>query len=429
MGDSILNNNLAVIILAAGKGIRMKSDLPKILHPIAGRPMLGYALDLVKGLKPKLQICVLGNKSELVRDYIRKQNNTIKIVMQGRLLGTADAVKKTKPILKNFRGNVLVLYTDNPLLTLKTLKRLIKRHRDARADITLLTADLAKPEGFGRIIRDRSYNIMQIVEDIQANEYEKQIKEINTGLSCYNKDRLFWALERVKLNPRKKEYYLTDVINISYKRGAIIESLKLDDPEEALGINKQSDLSQAERVTQQRLLKELMDRGARIIDSNSTWVCWDTKIGEGSIVYPFTVIERNVKIGKNCRIGPFCHLRNGVTIDNNSVIGNFVEVSRSKINQGTVAKHFCYLGDSQIGKGVNIGAGTVTANYDGKRKAVTIIKDKAFIGSDTIFVAPVNVGRGAKTGAGAVVTKNQDIPANTTVVGVPAKPLAKKRRR
>ena len=418
-----MKKDLAVIILAAGRGERMKSELPKVLHPIAGRPMLGYVLDLARALGPKLEICVLGHKSEIVRDYIKERKDRIKVVIQKRLLGSADAVKQTLSILRRFKGTVLVLYADNPLLKLQTVKRLIQHHEHTKAASTLLVATSDKPEGYGRIIRDSSYNILRIVEDAQANDFEKDIKEINTGTSCYNKERLFWALNRVKLNPRKKEYYLTDVIQILNKQKVLVESLRLKDPQEAIGINRQADLSQAEKIMQQRLLTALMDKGVRIVDPGSTRVCWDTRIQESSTVFPFTVIESNVKIGKDCQIGPYCHLREGVVIRDNSKIGNFVEISRSKINQGTVAKHFCYLGDSRIGKEVNIGAGTVTANFDGKKKAITTIKDKAFIGSDTILVAPVKVGSRARTGAGSVVLKNKNVTPNTTVVGVPAKPL------
>jgi bifunctional UDP-N-acetylglucosamine pyrophosphorylase/glucosamine-1-phosphate N-acetyltransferase len=424
-----MNKNLAVIILAAGRGERMKSKLPKVLHPIAGRPMLGYVLDLAKSLKPKFEICVLGHKSEIVRDYIKKQKDRVRIVIQKRLLGSADAVRSTKSVLRNFKGTVLVLYADNPLLKPQIVKTLIKHHQQTNASATLLAATLDKPGDRGRIIRDGSHNILRIVEEAEANDYEKDIKEVNTGVSCFDKDMLFWAINRVKLNPRKREYYLTSVIQILQKQRALIESLRLEDPQEAIGINKQADLSQAEKIMQQRLIYALMEKGVVIVDPDSTRVCWDTRIQKDSIVFPFTVIESNVRIGKACRIGPLCHLREGVVIQDNSVIGNFVEVVRSKINQHTVAKHFCYLGDSRLGRGVNIGAGTVTANFDGKRKAVTVINDKAFIGSDTVLVAPVKVGKGAKTGAGSVLPKNKNVAPKTTVAGVPAKPLKRKKTR
>lgn len=418
-----MKNNLAVIILAAGRGERMKSELPKTLHPIAGRPMLGYVLDLARALKPKLEICVLGHKSEEVGGYIEKQKGRVRIVIQKRLLGSADAVRQVRSILRGFKGTVLVLYGDNPLLRLQTVKRLIRHHQKTHSSATLLVASLDKPKGYGRIIRDSTCNIVRIVEEVEANDYERDIKEINTGISCYEKGRLFWALNRVKLNPRKREYYLTDVIQILHEQKALIEYLRLEDPREAIGINKQADLSEAERIIQQRLLQALMDKGVRIVDPGSTWVCWDTRIESDSVVFPFTVIESNVKIGKNCRIGPFCHLREGALIQDKAKIGNFAEVVRSKIKKGAVAKHFCYLGDSRIGKRVNVGAGTVIANFDGKKKSVTVIDDEAFIGSDTVLVAPVKVGKRARTGAGSVVTKNKNVAANTTVVGVPARTL------
>ncbi|MFC1658476.1 bifunctional N-acetylglucosamine-1-phosphate uridyltransferase/glucosamine-1-phosphate acetyltransferase [Candidatus Omnitrophota bacterium] len=418
-----MRKDLAVIILAAGKGVRMKSELQKVLHTVAGRPMLGYVLDLAKRLVPKHTICVLGHKPEAVRGYIKKQKGKVKIVIQKRLLGSADAVKQAASVLKGFKGTVLVLYADNPLLKLQTVKKLINYHQQTKAAGTLLSAVLKQPKGYGRIIRDTAYNILGIVEEAEANDYEREIKEINTGICCYDKDSLFRALKSIKLSRRKKEYYLTDAVGILSKQGEVIESLKLEESEEAIGINRQSDLAQAEKVLQQRLFQSLSEKGVRIVDPDSTRVCWDTRIGAGSVVFPFTVIETNVKIGKDCSIGPFCHLRPGVVIRDKSKIGNFTEVSRSTIGERTAAKHFCFLGDSRIGKGVNIGAGTVTANYDGKKKSITKIRDQAFIGSDTILVAPLRIGRRARTGAGSVVTRRRDVPPGKTVVGVPAKPL------
>lgn len=422
-----MKKDIAVIILAAGKGKRMKSSQPKVLHTVAARPMLGYVLDLAASVKPRYKICVLGYKSELVREYIRKEAPGFKIVIQKKLLGSGDALKQAGSILKNFKGTVLVLYGDNPLLEAQALKKLIRQHQQRANQATLLLADLDKPAGYGRIIRDNNNNICGIVEELQANDFEKDIKEINTGIACFDKEVLFRALSRVKLNPRKKEYYLTDVVGILHKQKALIGSLKIEDFRQANGINSHSQLSQAERIMQERLLLALQDKGVIIIDTSSTRVCWDTRIQAGTTVFPFTVIERNVKIGKNCRLGPFCHLRNGVVIQDNSVIGNFTEISRSKIGKGTIAKHFCFLGDSRIGNNVNIGAGTVTANYDGKRKSVTKIGDKVFIGSNTTLVAPLKLGKRSSTGAGSVLVKNRNVPCDTTVIGVPARPLKKKK--
>ncbi len=423
-------NDIAVVILAAGKGTRMKSSLPKVLHPILGRPMLGYVLDLSRALKPKLEICVLGHGSEKVKQYLHKQKSKAKVVIQNKLLGSGDAVKRAKTALKAFKGTVVVLYGDNPPLRPQTVKSLINHHQKTNAHATLLVAKLDKPAGYGRIMRDEYHNIKQIVEEKQANDYEKDIKEINTGICCYDKTRLFKALAQVKRNPVKKEYFLTDVINILYRQQAQISFLKLEDAQEAIGINKQSDLSQVEKIMCQRHLKHLMEeKGIHIVDPDTTRIAWDVQIKTDSVVFPFTVVESNVKIGKNCRVGPFCHLRSGVVIQDNSTVGNFTEISRSKLGRGTVAKHFCYLGDSCIGDKVNIGAGTVTANYDGKKKHLTTVKDNAFIGSDTVLIAPVKVGKQAVTAAGSVVTKKKDVSANTVVAGVPARPLKKSNKR
>ncbi|MFH1338979.1 MAG: NTP transferase domain-containing protein [Candidatus Omnitrophota bacterium] len=420
-----MRKDIAVVILAAGKGERMKSGLPKVLHPLAGRPMLGYVLDLAESLKPKYKICVLGHKSEAVAEYVRKRKQKFGIVIQKRLLGSADAVKQAKSSLRNFRGTVLVLYADNPLIGLQTARKLIQLHRRLNADATLLAATLEKPKGLGRIIRDTSNNICRIVEEVQANDYEKDIKEVNTGIACFEKGMLLRALNRVKLNPREKEYYLTDVIQILYKQKALIKSLTLEDPQEATGINSQAELSKAEKIMQKRLLEALMEKGVRIVDPDSTKVCWDTRIQRGTVVFPFTVIESNVKIGKACRIGPFCHLRENVIIRDNSAAGNFTELSRTKLGEGTKALHFCYLGDARLGRKVNIGAGTVTANFDGKKKSITAIGDNAFIGSNSTLIAPVKIGKRAVTGAGSVVTKNRNVPPGVTVAGVPAKPIKK----
>ena len=418
-----MKNNIAVIILAAGKSIRMKSRIPKVLHPVCERAMLGYVLDLVKDLKVNRTIAVLGHKHTEIRRFLLPG---IKVVIQKRLRGTADAIKHTQSLLKSFKGTVLVLYADNPLLKKETVKKLLRHHIENKSDATLLSATLDSPSGYGRILRDKYASICGIVEEKDADDFQKDIKEINTGLVCFNKDKLFAALKYVRPNNRKKEYYLTDVIGIIYKQGGLIDSVKALDIDEVLGINSRQELARANKIMQKRINEELMQKGVTIIDPDSTFIAYGTKIGSDSIIYPFTVIAKDVKIGKRCLIGPFAHLREGSALENDVVAGNFLEVVRSKIRSKTIAKHFAYLGDSRIGRLVNIGAGTVTANFDGKQKNITVIKDKALIGSDTILVAPVKIGKGAKTGAGTVVTKHRDVADNTVVVGVPAKLLKKK---
>lgn len=385
--------------------------------------MLSYVLNLVKELNLKRVIVVLGHQHQKINNLLKPG---IKVVIQKRLRGSADAVKQASRLLKNFKGTVLILYADNPLLRPQTLKKLLKHHTENNLDATLLTAVVDKPTGYGRILRDKYLSICGIVEEEDADDFQKDIKEVNSGVFCFNKDSLFNALQYVKPNPRKKEYYLTDTISILYKRGGLIDSLRVSDIHEILGINSQKDLTQANSIMQQRINEEFMKEGVTIIDPPSTFISYGTVIGKNSTIYPFTVIENNVKIGKRCVIGPFAHLREGSVLGDEVVVGNFLEVVRSRISSKTIAKHFGYIGDGRIGSQVNIGAGTVTANFDGKKKNVTVIKDKAFIGSDSVLVAPVEIGKGAVTGAGAVVVKHKNVPDKTVVVGIPAKPLKKR---
>lgn len=408
----------SVIILAAGKGTRMKSEIPKVLHPLCSRPMLSYVLDLVSDLKIKDKTVVLGYKHQEVSKFLCPD---IKVVVQKRLIGTADAVKQAQPVLKGFKGNVLILYGDIPLLKKETITKLLDFHRKSDFDATILTAEIDKPAGYGRILRDKYSSINGIIEEKDADNFQKEAKEINTGIICFDKDKLFEALKEVKPNNKKKEYYLTDVINILYKKGCLIGNVKIEDVHEAMGINSRLDLAKANKVMQSRINEELMKKGVAIIDPGSTFISYGTKIGQDTTIYPFTVIEKDVKIGKYCSIGPFAHLREASRIGNNVIVGNFLEIVRSNISDKTLLKHFGYIGDSIVGSMVNIGAGTVTANFDGKNKHLTVIKDNAFIGSDTVLVAPVSIGKHAKTGAGSVVLKNNNVADNTLVVGVPAR--------
>jgi len=420
-----MKKNIACIILAAGKGERMKSENPKVLHTICGRPMLSYVLDLVKGLKFNRVVAVIGHKHQEVRKLFKPD---IKVVIQKKMLGTADAVKQALPLLSNFKGTVLVLYADNPLLKKESIKKLLDYHIKNNPDATLLTATIEKPAGYGRILRDEYSSICSIVEEKDADDFQKEIKEINTGIMVFNKQRLQEALKHVRANNRKKEYYLTDIIGILYKKGGLIDNVRTSDINEALGINSRLDLAKANKILQRKINEDLMKSGVTIIEPDATFINYGAKIGRDTTIYPFTVIENNVTIGNCCSIGPFVHLREGTRLKSDVLVGNFVETVRSTIASKTLIKHFCYLGDSRIGKLVNIGAGTVTANFDGLKKNITVIKDRAFIGSDTVLVAPVKIGKAAKTGAGAVVCKNKNVPDNTVVVGMPAVPLKKTKR-
>ncbi|MBU1905716.1 MAG: NTP transferase domain-containing protein [Candidatus Omnitrophica bacterium] len=419
-----MNKNVAVIILAAGKSTRMKSDIPKVLHPICSRPMLEYVLDLVRSLRADKTVLVLGHKHELVKKLLKPD---VKIAIQRKLLGTADAVKEALRQLKSFKGVVLVLYADNPLLKKETITKLLNYHKENNPAATLLTAQLKNPKGYGRILRDKYSSICGIAEEKDADDFQKGIKEINTGIICFNKTKLEGALRYIRPNNRKKEYYLTDVVGLFSKRGDLVDAVKITDINEALGINSRKELAEANKIMQRRIHEQFMKDGISIVDPNTTFISYGTKIGEDSTIYPFTVIERNVRIGKRCSVGPFAHLRGSVQLDNDVSVGNFGEIVRSRISSKTKAKHFCYIGDTRIGKQVNIGAGTVTANYSHGKKNLTVIGDGAFIGSDTILVAPVKVGKKAITGAGSVVVKRKNIPAGKTAVGVPARILKDKR--
>jgi len=417
-----MKKEIAVIILAAGKSTRMKSELPKVLHELCGRPMLGYVLDLVASIKPARVVAVLGYKQELVRKLIPKG---VKIAIQKKLIGTADAVKAGLAALEGFQGTVLVLYGDNPLLKKETLKKLLDYHLENNVAATLLTAQLKKPSGYGRIMRDKYSSICGIVEEKDADEVQKDIKEINTGIMVFKKDRLKSNLKYIRPNNRKKEYYLTDLIAILAKKNFLVDGVKVQDAQEALGINTRAELARANSLMQKTINDKFMQSGVTILDPASTFINFGTQIGQDTVIYPFTVIERDVKIGKRCFLGPFAHLRQGVRLGDDVTAGNFIEMARSRIGNKTFVKHFSYLGDSSVGANVNIGAGTVTANFDGKNKHCTVIKDNVNIGSDTIIVAPVKIGKFAMTGAGSVVTKN--VPDRSVVAGVPAKILRKMR--
>lgn len=416
--------NTACVILAAGRGTRMKSSLPKVLHRISGKTMIEYVLELIKPLGFKPAIIVVGYKGKDVVGFAKG----VKIITQKILLGSGNAVLSAQDALKKFRGDVVILYGDTPLIRQETLRRLIEQHKSTDAACTLLTTKLKDPTGYGRILRDNYRNIASIIEETDASLKDKVIDEVNIGAYCFNSKELFKALESVDANNKKKEYYLTDIITLLKKKNLKIESIYTDNEEEALGINSREELSRAERIMRDKALKKFFDGGVTIIDPFNTYIDITCTIGKDTVIKPFTIIEENVKIGSNCVIGPFARMRPGTKLSDRVEIGNFVELTRSIIGSGTKIKHHSYIGDSVIGKNVNIGAGTITANYDGKKKNKTVIKDGAFIGSGTIFIAPLTIGKRAITGAGSVLTKKTIVPDDSVVVGVPARILKKKKK-
>ncbi len=415
--------NTACVILTAGRGTRMKTSLPKVLHKIAGKTMIEYVLELIRPFGFKPTIVVTGYKGSKVAELTKGA----KVVNQKRLLGSGNAVLSTQRVLRKFKGDIVILYGDTPLIQQDTIKRLIKRHKNTNASCTLLTAKLKDPAGYGRVLRDDEENILRIVEEQEASLFDRVINEVNVGAYCFNLEHLFEALKKVKAENKKKEYYLTDTISILRRRNLKIESLYTNEEAEALGVNSREDLVTAERVMRTTALKKFLEAGVTIIDPLNTYININCDIGRDTVIKPFTIIEENVKIGSHCVIGPFATLRPGTTLADRVVIGNFVELTRSKVGEGTRIKHHSYIGDAIIGKNVNIGAGTITANYDGKKKNRTVIKDKADIGSGTIFVAPVIVGKSAITGAGSVLTRKTMVSDKAVFVGIPSRHLSKKR--
>lgn len=413
------------IILAAGKGTRFKSDTPKILHELHGKPILQNLLDVVGGLGFRKPVVVIGDKAGEVRDFLKDKAIA---VIQKRQLGTADAVKVGKKYLSRFK-DILVLYGDVPLVKPETIRSLIKEHRASGASCTLLTVLVDDSSGYGRIVRAGSNEVKDIIEEKEATEEQRRIREINVGLYCFKRHDLFEAIKKVGKSEVKKEYYLTDLIAILMNEGRKISAVRSDDVDETIGINSRTDFSRAFSILNKRTIKKLTDNSVTVMDPSTTFISPDAKIGRDTVIYPFVVIEKNVKIGRRCSVGPFCRLRAGTVLEDDVEVGNFVEVVRSKIGSKSKAKHLTYLGDCLVGREVNIGCGTITANFDGKKKNKTIISDKAYIGSGTIFVAPVKIGKGAVTGAGSVVLKNKNVPAKALAVGVPARILNKRKKR
>jgi len=414
-------STLHAVILAAGRGTRMKSDLPKVLHTICGRPMIAYALDLAATSGVKQPIVVLGQEADAVREHLPKE---VRVVIQEKALGTGDAVLAAKRTLGAPTGDVLILYADTPLVRRTTIQRLIETHRKTRSTCTLLTAHLADPSGYGRVVRDPAGIVTGVVEEAEANAVQRAIREINVGPLIVQAAPLFEALAQVGPSKAGKEWYLTEVISILSKReGTKFQAVRVEKATEAIGVNSRIDLSKATAIVRQRIVESHMNNGVTIIDPLVTYIDQGVTIGQDTTIYPGTYIESGVTIGKRCSIGPHARLRTGVAIGDDSRVGNFAELVRTKLGAKVRMNHVSYLGDTTVEDDVNIGAGTITANFDGKNKLPTVIGKGAFIGCDTVLIAPVKVGAGAVTGAGSVVPKGHDVAAQGTVVGVPARPL------
>lgn len=400
-------NEIRAIILAAGKGTRMKSETtPKVLHKIMDKPLLGYVLDNIKSITKK-QYVIVGHMAKEVENYIEENYTKAKTILQSPQLGTGHAVSMVCPELEDYDGLVLILCGDTPLIKEDTLKEFLNFHKYQNSDLTVMSTIFEDPTNYGRIIREEDNSLQCIVEEKDATKEQKQINEVNAGIYCFDWKKFKKAFGELKSSNAQGEYYLTDIVSWGKSNNLKVNAYILKDSNEIFGINSRLHLAQATKIMNKRNLERYMENGVTIVDPDSTWISEDTQIGQDTIIYPATYIEGKNIIGKNCKIGPCAHIRGDVEICDNIKIGNFVEVKKSKINSNTNVGHLAYIGDSELGERVNIGAGTITANYNAltKKKSKTIIKDDVKIGSNSVLVAPVKINDGANVGAGSVITK------------------------
>jgi bifunctional UDP-N-acetylglucosamine pyrophosphorylase/glucosamine-1-phosphate N-acetyltransferase len=433
------------IILSAGMGTRMKSKWVKVLHPIAGKPMILHLLDRIRAAPVERVILVLGHQSDQVRETVLKAYPQAQFVYQEKQLGTGHAVMQAEKLFNRQEKTLLVLNGDTPFILPETLESFIRNHQSKNAALSLMTAELDRPEGYGRVIRGRSGKIEKIVEEKDASPAQRKIREINTGIYLLDSGVAFEGLRQLTRQNSQNEYYLTDIVAFAVKEKKIIESVKAGHSEEVMGINTRVDLSNAEALVRRKNSEKWMKAGVTLIDPDRTYIEDDVKIGKDTVIYPGAFIKKGSSIGEDCiigsntvisntkiknralirefcviadsvieegvTIGPFAHIRPGTLLRKNARIGNFVEIKKSEIGEGSKANHLSYIGDTLVGKRVNVGAGTVTCNYDGAHKHQTIIGDDVFIGSDTQFIAPVEVKEGSIIGAGSTIVK--DVPKDS----------------
>lgn len=444
------------VLLAAGKGTRMKSELPKVLHQVAGRSLLWHCLRAIEAYTDEPPVVIVGHGAEAV---IEVAGENVQFAVQEEQLGTGHAVMQAEKMLKGKTDLVLVISADMPLFTAETLAGLVETHNENDGPLTMLTVISEDPRGFGRIVRNEGGLVTAIVEEADCTPEQKLIKELNAGAYCFRAEWLWENLTNIPISA-KGEYYLTDMVEIANQTGESVKALAIEDTTEAMGINTRVHLAEAETIMRQRINTKWMLEGVTIIDPESTYIDAGAKIGTDTILQPNTYIHGDTVIGDNCLIGPntlirdsqvgnqcevlasvleyariddkvdigpYGHLRKGAHLKEGVHMGNFGEVKNATLEKGSKMGHFSYIGDADIGKNVNIGAGTITANYDGKNKNHTEIGDDVFIGSDTMLVAPLKIGKGARTGAGSVVTK--DVEEDTVVVGIPARAIRKNKKK
>lgn len=449
---------LEVLILAAGLGTRMKSTRAKVLHEIGGSPLIAYVCRTAQSLEPRRIHVIVGHQANEVEEAVRNEIGEASFVTQTEQRGTGDAVMAASDQLAQSGSTVVVLSGDVPLLKSETLRKFIDQHNETGAACSILSVRLENPTGYGRIVRGENDDFRRIVEQRDASAEERQIREINSGIYCFDSAKLFPALSQVKPTNDQGEYYLTDVPQILLESGETISVYQIQDAREVSGVNTRAELAEFENLIRRNTIRKLMvESGVTFIDPSHAYISAQAVIGADCVIYPDVAIEGPTVVGANCEIrsgsritnsrlgdnvvikdhciiidsnidsncavGPFAHLRMNAYLEESSVVGNFVEVKKSRLGRGSKSMHLTYLGDATIGAKTNIGAGTITCNYDGKDKHPTVIEDDVRIGSDTMLVAPVTVGKGSVTAAGSVVT--EDVPPDSLVAGVPA--VVKKR--
>lgn len=439
--------DIAALVLAAGKGTRMKSDLVKVMHPLAGCPMVDYPVAAARAAGAGRLVLVVGHQSEKVRDYFAGAAD-VAFAVQEEQLGTGHAVGCAAGALAGFSGRVLILCGDVPLIRENTLVELLARHDERQAVVTVLTAHLDEPTGYGRVVKREGGRILRIVEEKDASQEERSIREINSGIYCVNGDFLFDAVAALSNDNAQGEYYLTDIIRMAAERGLHCYSLPVDDPAEVMGVNDRVQLAAAGKILQSRINEALMLEGVTIVDPAATYIEPGVRVGRDTIIHPGAQIGGGTEIGSGCTIesnavirecrlgngvhvkagsvmtdallhdgvavGPMAHLRPGTELMAHVKIGNFVETKKIVMGEGSKASHLTYLGDATIGSNVNVGCGTITCNYDGVNKHRTVIGDDVFVGSDVQFVAPVTIGRNSLIAAGTTVTR--DVPPDSLAI-------------
>ncbi len=408
-----------VVILAAGEGKRMQSPVPKVLVDLLGRPLLGHVVDAARALRPSAIIIVGGKHLPAMRATFGSEP-LVSFARQAKPLGTGHAVKQALGKLPLRGADIAILNGDCPLIRGESLVQALATHRKSGVDLSALTAEVANPAGLGRIIRSVRGEFLRIVEEKDALPEERAISEINAGQYLVRVEALRRLLPSVGKKNSQGEYYLTDLVGLCHGRAL---AQRLGDPDEARGVNRPTELIEARRLLKARLVAEHTAAGVLFSDPDSTYLEVGVKIGVGTLIHPFVVLRRGVTIAAHCAVGPFVQLRDGASLGDGARVGNFVEMKASKLGPGSRALHLSYLGDAELGRDVNVGAGTITANFDGKRKWPTWVGDEASLGSSTVLVAPVRIGRAARTGAGSVVLAGHDVLPGSTVVGVPARPL------